>query len=149
MDQTLAALSELVLKAIPTFLIVIALYLYLKKIYFDPMARTLNRRYEATEGARSLAEASFARAAEKTAEYEAALRSARAEIYREQEQYRQQLRQEQEQAVQEARQNGTAMVKEAGEQLSRELESAKAELRAQSESLAEQITEAILRRRPV
>ncbi len=149
MDRTLAALGELLIKAIPTFLLVIALYFYLKKVYFDPMARTLKQRQDATEGARSLAEASFARAAEKTAEYEAAFRSARAEIYREQEQYRQQLRQEQAQAIQEARRSGAAMLKDATEQLSRELEAAKSDLRVQSESLAEQITEAILRRRPV
>ncbi len=149
MDRTLAALGELLIKAIPTFLLVIALYFYLKKIYFDPMARTLKQRHDATEGARSLAEASFARAAEKTAEYEAALRSARSEIYREQEQYRHQLRQEQAQAIQEARRSGAAMVKDATEQLSRELDAAKSDLRVQSESLAEQITEAILRRRPV
>jgi len=145
----LAALGALILEAIPTFLLVIALYFYLKKVYFDPMARTLKQRYDATEGARSLAEASFARAAELASQYEAALRTARADIYREQEEFRQQLRQEQANAVHEARKKGAAMVKEATAKLGAELEAAKTSLQARSDSLAERITDAILRRRPV
>lgn len=148
MDRTLAALGALILEAIPTFLLVIALYFYLKKIYFDPMARMLKQRYDATEGARSLAEASFARAAELMSQYEAALRTARAEIYREQEAFRQRLRQEHASAVLEARKSGTAMVKEATAKLGGELEAAKVSLQAQSDSLAERITDAILSRRP-
>jgi F-type H+-transporting ATPase subunit b len=148
MDQTLAALGILLLKAIPTFLLVTVLYVYLSRVYFKPMARVLEERYQATEGARKLAEASFARATEKTAEYEAALRNARAEIYREQEEFRQQLRDEQARAVQQARESAAAMVKDAGGQLAAELASAKQSLQFQSESLAEQITNAILSRRP-
>lgn len=148
MDRTIAALGALILQSVPTFLLIIALYFYLKKVYFDPMARTLRERYDATEGARSMAEASFARAAELTSQYEAALRSARAEIYREQEEYRQQLRREQEKAVQDARSSGAAMVKEASERLNIELQSAKLSLEAKTDSLAERIADAILRRRP-
>lgn len=148
MDQTIAALGELLLKALPTFLLVVALFFYLKAVYFKPMAKVLKERYDATEGARKLAEAGFARANQKTAEYEEALRAARAEIYREQEQFRQSLRQDHAQAVQDARRSGDAAVKEAQARLAAELEGAKATLQAQSDSLAEQITDSILRRRP-
>lgn len=148
MDQTITALGELILKALPTFLLVVALFLYLKAVYFKPMARVLEERYAATEGARKLAEASFARANQKTAEYEEALRAARAEIYREQEQFRQSLRQEHAQAVLEARRSADASVKEAQVRLAAELATAKATLQSHSDDLAEQITEAILRRRP-
>jgi F-type H+-transporting ATPase subunit b len=148
MDQTFAALGELMLKALPTFLLVVALFFYLKAVYFKPMAKVLRERYEATEGARKLAQASLARADEKTAEYEEALRSARAEIYREQEQLRQALRQDHANAIQEARHSAGAMVQEAQGRLAAELEAGKATLQAQSDSLAEQITDAILRRRP-
>jgi F-type H+-transporting ATPase subunit b len=148
MDQTLAALGTLLLKAIPTLLLVALLYAYLSKVFFKPMARVLDERYQATEGARKLAEDSFAKAAEKTAEYEAALRNARAEIYREQEQFRQQLRDEQAQAIQKARESAAATVHEANTQLAAELASAKQSLEFQSEVLAEQITNAILSRRP-
>ena len=148
MDQTLAALGELLLKALPTFFLVLLLYFYLSKIYFGPMARVLKQRYEATEGARKQAEESFARASAKAAQYEEALRTARAEIYREQEQQRQRLRQEHADAVQDARRNADALVQEANARLNAELATAKAALSVESETLATQITEAILRRRP-
>ena len=54
-------------------------------IFFKPLEKVLRQRYEATEGARKLAEQSLERAAAKTAEYEAAMRAARAEVYQAQE----------------------------------------------------------------
>ncbi len=148
MAQTLAALGRLLLQAVPTFLLVVLLYFYLKKIYFGPISRVLQERYDATEGARKLAEQSFAQAKEKAAQYEAALRQARAEIYREQEQFRAQLRQEQAEALQAARGSADTKVKEASAQLAAELAAAKDSLRLQSESLSDQIVDAILHRRP-
>jgi F-type H+-transporting ATPase subunit b len=149
MEDTLRALGGLLLQAIPTFLIVLLLYFYLKRMYFRPMERVLAARYEATEGARKLAEESLAKASRKAAEYDAALRAARAEIYREQEAFRQTLRQEQAQAVEGARQRATAVVKDASLQLDAELAAARESLRQDAGALADQIVESILRRRPV
>jgi len=149
MEDTLRALGGLLLQAIPTFLIVVLLYFYLKRMYFRPMERVLAARYEATEGARKLAEESLAKASRKAAEYDAALRAARAEIYREQEAFRQTLRQEQAQAVEAAHQRATTVVKEAGLQLDAELAAARESLRQEAGALADQIVESILRRRPV
>src|SRR5436190_1702994 len=81
MDVILHQLGELLLKAVPTFVIVVLLNFYLKAMFFKPLERVLHRRYEQTEGARKLAEESLQRAAAKTAEYEAALRAARGEVY--------------------------------------------------------------------
>src|SRR5690242_1574150 len=100
MEQTLHALGGLFLNALPTFLLLIVLHFYLKGIFFKPMTRVLQERYEATEGARKRADESLAKAAGKAAEYEAALRDARAEVYREQEAERQRWRQEHAEAVQ-------------------------------------------------
>jgi len=149
MEDTLRALGGLLLQAIPTFLIVVLLYFYLKRMYFRPMERVLAARYEATEGARKLAEESLAKASRKSAEYDAALRAARAEIYREQEAFRQTLRQEQAQAVEAAHQRATTVVKEAGLQLDAELAAARESLRQEAGALADRIVESILRRRPV
>ena len=149
MEDTLRALGGLLLQAIPTFLIVVLLYFYLKRMYFRPMERVLAARYEATEGARKLAEESLAKASRKAAEYDAALRAARAEIYREQEAFRQTLRQEQAQAVEAAHQRATTVVKEAGLQLYAELAAARESLRQEAGALADRIVESILRRRPV
>jgi F-type H+-transporting ATPase subunit b len=149
MEDTLRALGGLLLQAIPTFLIVMLLYFYLKRVYFRPMERVLAARYEATEGARKLAEESLEKATRKTAEYDAALRAARAEIYREQEAFRQALRQEQAQAVEAAHQRATAAVKDAGLQFDAELAAARESLRQDAGALADQIVESVLRRRPV
>jgi F-type H+-transporting ATPase subunit b len=149
MEQTLRALGDLLLQAIPTLIIVLLLHLYLKRVYFRPMERVLAARHEATEGARRLAEESLARAEEKTAEYDAALRAARAQIYRDQEAFRQKLRQEHTQAVQEARQRAAAALTDATHQLQAELAAAKESLRRDAGALSDRIMEAILRRRPV
>ena len=69
MDAILRDLSGILLRAVPTFLLVIFLHFYLKSVFFGPMQQVLRKRYEATEGARKLADESLARAAQKTAEY--------------------------------------------------------------------------------
>src|SRR5947209_15080727 len=97
MDATLHALAGILLKAIPTFLLVILLHFYLKSVFFRPLEKVLHQRYEATEGARRLARESLERAAGKTSEYEAAMRAAKTEIYHSQEQLHRQ-RQEREAA---------------------------------------------------
>lgn len=149
MDEVLRSLGGLLLKAVPTFLLVMLLHLYLKRVYFRPMAKVLSARYEATEGARKLAEESLAKASGKANEYEAALRAARGEIYREQEEFRKKLRQDHELAVQEAKQRGRATVKDASQQLASELAAEKQHLALETESLANNIVEKILHRRTV
>lgn len=147
MEATLNALGGLLLKAIPTFLLVIVLHFYLKRMFFRPLARVLQERYEATEGARKLAQDSLEKASAKAAEYEQALRAARSEIYREQEDARQRRLQEQAEAIQRARKNAEAMINDAKAKLDTELVIAKQVLERQSDALAEQIARNILYRR--
>lgn len=147
MEATLEALGSLLLKAIPTLILVVLLHFYLKRVFFQPLSRVLQQRSELTEGARRIAEESLARAAEKAAEYERALRAARAEIYREQELSRQRLRQEHAEAVQRERAGTQAAIEEARRQLSADLEASKESLEAQSEVLAARIAEIILQGR--
>src|SRR5690349_20180209 len=91
MEATLHALAGILLRAIPTFLLVILLHFFLKYSFFRPLDRTLKARYDATEGARKGAEEMIGKAAARTAEYEAAMRAARGEIYQAQEQLHQKL----------------------------------------------------------
>src|SRR6266481_6618214 len=113
MEETLRALGGILLKAVPTFILVVLLHFYLKFIFFKPLQKVLRQRYEATEGARKLAESSLAKAAEKAAEYEAALRAARAETYKELEQLRRQLQDDRVAGVKEARVSAEASVAQA------------------------------------
>src|SRR5262249_39862166 len=146
MDAILHQLGELLLKAIPTFLLVVLLSFYLKSVFFKPLEKVLRQRYDATEGARKLAEASMERAAAKAQEYEEALRSARAELYKAQEQAHKQLQEKAAGQIAEARRQADAVVEEARRRITADAEAAKASLAAESDTLANQIADAILRR---
>ena len=146
MDAMLHALGGILLKAVPTFLLVVLLHFYLKGVFFKPLQKVLRQRYEATEGARKLAGESLERAAAKTAEYQAAMRAARTEIYQAQEQAHKRLQEGEFAELTAARQRAEAAVREARTQLARDVEAAKAGLARDSERLADQIAESILRR---
>jgi F-type H+-transporting ATPase subunit b len=147
MDKIVHQLGELLLTALPTFLLVVFLTYYLKLMFFKPLDKVLRQRYEATEGARKLAEQSLERAAAKTAEYEATLRAARSEIYKAQEQAYRELQERTAAEISKARSHSDAAIREAKRQLTEEVESAKAALAKDSDALANQIAESILRRR--
>jgi F-type H+-transporting ATPase subunit b len=147
MESTLHALGGLLLKALPTFFLVVLLHFYLKLVFFKPMAQVLKERYNATEGARKAAEQSLKRASEKAAEYEAALRQARAAVYAEQESLHRKLQDERAAAAKEAKAKADATVAETKKALAGQVESLKKELEAESEALAEQIAQSVLRRR--
>jgi F-type H+-transporting ATPase subunit b len=146
MDAMLHALGGILLRAVPTFLLVILLHFYLKSIFFKPLEKVLHQRYEATEGARKLAKEALEQAAAKTASYEAQLRTAKAEMYQAQERLHKQLQEREAAAMAEARKSADTAVKLAKTQLEADVEAAKTNLAADSESLANQIAETILRR---
>ena len=146
MEATLHALGGILLNAVPTFLLVVLLHFYLKGVFFKPLQKVLRQRYEATEGARKLAGEFLEQAAARTAEYRAAVRAARAEIYRAQEQLHKRLQEDESAELAAARRRAEAAVQEAKAQLSRDVEAAKAGLARDSELLANQIAESILRR---
>ncbi|MCL5745636.1 MAG: hypothetical protein M1541_17215 [Acidobacteria bacterium] len=146
MDATLHALGGILLRAVPTFLLVILLHFYLKNVFFKPLERVLKERYDATEGARQLAQRSFDAAAAKTAEYEEAIRSARAEVYQSQEKRFRELQEEQSAQVAQARENAGWLVREARTQLDKDVAATRVSLAGDSEILAGRIADAILRR---
>ena len=147
MEQTLNALGGLLLKALPTFLLVVVLHFYLRAVFFRPLQRALRQRHEATEGARKLAETSLQKASEKARQYEEALRAARAEIHREQEQMRRLWQQEHVVAVGQARTDAEAVIQDARSRLAAEAEEVRLMLENESRALAGQIANAVLRRR--
>ena len=147
MESTLNALGGILLRALPTFFLVLFLHFYLKRVFFGPLDKILKQRYDATEGARKAAESSFARAETKAAEYESAMRAARSDVYREQEKVRLQWREEQAAKSSDARAKADAMIKEAQASIAAQVEEARRTLRSQSESLAEEIANSVLRRR--
>jgi len=147
MDSTLAALQTLILKALPTFFLLVVLHFYLKHVFFKPLEKALQASNDATEGMRHLAEETLRHAEQKTAEYEEAIRQARNEIYKEEEELRRAQRQRQLEAVNAMRQTADAMVEEARSTIAAEVEAARASLERESEALADEIAAAVLRRR--
>lgn len=147
MDQTIHQLVTLLITAIPTFLLIIFLTYYLKVVFFQPLEKVLKERYDATEGARKAAEESLKRATEKTAEYEAALRAARGEIYSAQEKLFKEMQAHAASEIAEARQRAEGVIAKAKADISAEVEAAKASLAKDSEALANQIADSVLRRR--
>ncbi len=145
MDALLNDLGGLLLSAIPTFVLLIALHFYLKGMFFAPLDRVLEQRRQATEGARSAAQASLQQASEKAAEYEAAIRAARGEIYKEQEAARSKQRMEQAGALEAVRRETMELARQARVDLAAEVALAKESLAGQSEQLAGAIAESILK----
>jgi F-type H+-transporting ATPase subunit b len=149
MEATLHALGEILVQAIPTFFLVLLLFLYLRSMFFKPLERVLAERREATEGARKKAAEALDRAQAKAADYEEKIRAARNELYREQEEVRRKWREDQTSQVSAARQSAEVAVKEAKAQIAADANQAKTALADNSQSLADQITAAILQRRSV
>ncbi len=147
METTLHALGGILLRAVPTFLLVILLNIYLKQVFFKPLKRVLDARYAATEGAHKTAEETLARAKAKAAECDAALRTARAEVYQAQEQLHRKLQQQREADVHAARERADAAIRQAKAELDAEMVQVKAALASQSETLADDIARTILRGR--
>jgi F-type H+-transporting ATPase subunit b len=146
MAATLHDLGQILLRAVPTFLLVVFLHFYLRSIFFRPLEKVLHQRYQATEGARKLAAESLERAAAKTAEYQRTMRAAKTGIYQSQEQLHQQLQEQEAAALLAARQRVEAAVQEAKADLAKDVAAAKASLAAGSDALADGIAESILRR---
>jgi len=146
MDATLHALGGILLRAVPTFLLIIFLNFYLKFVFFKPLEKVLHQRYQATEGARELAKESLERAAARTAEYQAAMRAAKNEIYQSQERLHAQLQEQEAAALLAARHRVEAAIQEAKSDLAKDVEAVQAGLAADSDALADQIAESILRR---
>ena len=147
MDATLQQLGGILLKAIPTLILLLVVHLYLKWMFFRPLEGVLSKRRAMTEGARESADALLQRASEKTAEYDAKLREARADIYREQEETRRRWVEEQTRNIEQARHNTHVMIQEAKAQIAAETAAAKQELSASSDALADQIAQSLLRRK--
>ena len=144
MDATLHALGNILLQALPTFFLVLLLFVYLRVMFFGPMGRILAQRHEATVGARQAAQKALDDAAAKAAAYEESIRQARNEVYKEQEDLRKKWRDEQSEQVVAARKRAEAQIVSAREQIAQETAQAKKDLGSNAQELATQITRSVL-----
>lgn len=144
MDKILNDLADILLKAIPTVIILVILHQFLKAVLFGPIESMLRKRHDLTDGARKSASASLANAERKTAEYEAKLRDAKSVVYKEQEDTRRKWLTDQADQVVLAKVKATARVATAKDEIAGEASSAKATLERTSDYLAEEIANSLL-----
>jgi len=144
MEQTLQSLGELLLGAIPTGVLLLALYIFYDLILHRPLEAVLAERRRRTEGAVEKARADIARAAARTAEYEASLRDARLAIFRALDQRRKQAMDARAAAVAQARERAQQQIAQARTEIESECAAARATLEADSERLAGRIIETLL-----
>jgi|SRR5580704_6211850 F-type H+-transporting ATPase subunit b len=147
MQETLNALGGILLKAIPTVILLIVLHFYLKAMLFGPLDRVLQKRRELTEGARKIAEDSLAAATRKADEYEAKLRDARAAVYKQQEEIRKGWLEEQAKQTAEARTRSESTARAAREAIAVDAAAARKSLQETSAAVADQIVATVLGRR--
>ncbi|MBN9657898.1 MAG: ATP synthase F0 subunit B [Acidobacteria bacterium] len=144
MEQIFETLKGIIVRALPTFVLVIILHWFLKKVLFQPMEKVLEERRKKTEGAVEASEATLALVHEKLATYENSLADARAGIYKEQEAGRKRLADQQAKTVEAARVKAGERVAAVKAELALEVEKATATLTAESDRLAEEIAGLVL-----
>ena len=142
--QTLIALADILVKAIPTFVLVWVLYFYISRVFLKPLERTLHKRHESTDGLRKAAEARISQAEQKTATYQEALRANSAELYRQQEQERQKAMEQRAEILRQARQRAEERLAHVRREIRQDTDQAKGQLERESEQMAQRITRILL-----
>ena len=147
MEQTLQSLAEILLKAIPTAILLVLLLFYFRAMLFGPLDKILKQRDELTAGTRHAAMKSLKQAEEKVAEYEAKMRDARSDVYRQQEEIRKGWLADQLAQIASSRELSAIAAQTAKEQISKEVLSARESLTESAGTLADQIVNSVLARR--
>ncbi len=144
MDAIIQQVGTLLLGAVPTVLLFIALVLAYQFLIQGPLTRTLADRRARTSGAIEEAHKAIARAEQRAAEYSDKLRQARAEIFKAREQRIQQWSAERDAAVNETRKSAGVKVAEAKVSIEAETKTARETIHASAGELASQVVRAIL-----
>ena len=146
--EILHQLGELFLAAVPTAVIVLIFYFFLRWSFFGPITGVMAERHARIEGARHYAESVRAAAREKTKTYQETLRKTRAEIFGEQEAARRKALDERSASIQKARSHANEEIHAAKMRIAAKSKRRAANWRLRATSLAEQIVRAIFERQP-
>jgi F-type H+-transporting ATPase subunit b len=133
------------LSMLVTVLYVIILYVFLSRFFFNPLTQILHRRRELIEGRLEDSRKRLEVVEQKTAQYEQTLRSARAEAYHEQEVQRERALAERAELVAKAKNEAEKAIEEGRAKLAAQAELARKKIESEVDSLAKQLTTAILR----
>ena len=142
--QILQQLGWLFLKSVPTIILFLLFYWFLRANFFKPLERTMAERNSRIIKAREEAAAVQASAKGQIQSYEDALKKARAGVFAEQEKARQAVLGERAKVLQDARNTAQNEVRAQKERIRGEFEAARAQLEGQSAELAGRIADVIL-----
>ncbi|HKD45508.1 MAG TPA: ATP synthase F0 subunit B [Candidatus Angelobacter sp.] len=145
MGDILGKLGELLLSSIPAIFCLLIVWAAYRSIVYTRLQQVLAERQALTEGAIERAREEIAAAEERTSEYERRVREARAQIFQVQEAHSRRTMEERNNALAEAREKADAMIKSARAALEEEVLSAKSSLEKQTDSLADEIIDIVLR----
>ena len=144
MDQILQQVGTLLLGAVPTAILFIALVMAYQFLLQQPLSRTLQARRDRTDGAIEEAHKAIERAEQRAQEYADRLRQARAEIYKLREQRIKQWSAERDAALDVARKAAGVTVSQAKAQLDAEAVHARQTIQASAGDLASRVVRAVL-----
>lgn len=144
-NQLLLDLYNLFVRAVPTIVTLLTLYGVLNFVLFRPLVRVLDERYRKTEGARQAAADLIARAAQRTDEYENRIRAVKQDMYREIEEARKRAVAAQAKALDDARGRSAELLAGVQEELDRETAMARQALMSDTEKMADQLADRLMR----
>jgi F0F1-type ATP synthase membrane subunit b/b' len=142
--ELLHQLGNLFLEAVPTVVIVLLFYFFLRWAFFSPIQKAMAERSALIEGARAEAAKAELEANQELDAYGDALRKARAEIFAEQEAARQIVLDERAQLLKAMRTREQDEVRKAKAQIDAEVAAARAEIERDTPALAGDIARAVL-----
>lgn len=135
------------LRSIPTIILLIFVYFYLKSMLFTPLEKVLKERDALTAGARKGAEESLAAVERKQREYEQKFAEARVEVYKDQEETRRKWLEAHAAQVAEERARMEARVRAEKDRIASDAQVARENLTIPSAELAAQIADTLLSRK--
>ena len=144
--EILRQLRDLFIQSIPTIIIVLIFYHFLRWAFFGPIQKAMAERTAKIEGARAEAAAARADAEKDLDTYNEAVRKARGEIFAQQEQARQVVLDERARLLKAMRGRVQEEVAEAKKRIAGEVAAARKDVEAQVPALAGEIVRGILER---
>jgi F-type H+-transporting ATPase subunit b len=142
--EILHSIGQLFLEAVPTIIIVLLFYFFLRWAFFTPIQKAMAERDARMEGARAEAATVEAAAKQELDSYNEALRKARAEIYAEQEAARQVALENRSKLLKTMRTRAQEDVAAAKKRIAAELDAARAQVERDAPALAGEIVRSIL-----
>ncbi len=142
--EILHQLGQLFLKSVPTIIVVLLFYVFMRWAFFDPIQKAMAARGARIEGARVEAAQAEASARQELDFYNEALRKARGEIYAEQEKARQAVLDDRAKLMKSARMRAQEEVDAGKKKIAAEVAAARMQVERDSPELAAQIVQKIL-----